>query len=349
VTTGGEMVIFDDEEDFKREKLNAGKWAKVIFDIKDFDSRLIDRALIGCAVEQYQWTTYQNLASKSNISETKEAFIRNGFEEEKHLIKIGSLIQPLIRSKSLSETDTIDSLMKQNTVWLETAIITEVAEFAQVEAHQIAKDVLDHLLLDHMTHASIIASAFADEIDVSKIVDGRYHLQEGRPLQDQMAGVKSVVRQYYNRLKVGIETKVRIHTIISLETYILSQYQNFLKLITDERLRELYATICAVEADHVSMLNSLIDPSEPALELAITGELAEIYNHKRSMRLADKKIETPFKDAFGEDLEHLQILADIADDLGIVELINRIPVDIPAPEPSLTIDGYITELIASHG
>lgn len=350
------MVGFNEAEEYDPAEQKTGGWVREPLDAVDLNPEIVDRILVDYAAERYQWLNYQGLASKVNGSEIKRVFIQNSFEEEGHLKDIGSLLPFRMMSSPPGRVDSgfvnADRYIRQETVGLENAVISGFAEFGQVEPERGVKNTFEYILLDHVAHAKSFNGMFSRELDVSdsdpkSLIDNcRYDRWEGRPLHDQFIRTDDLVKEHYDYEEIDPVTKIRIYTMIAVEMTLLNQFQSYIKKATDQDLRNFYALVCGIEVEHVAMLNSLIDPFEPSLELAITGELMEIYNHKRSMgQVGNRDADRSVYHAFKEDLEHLRVLVDIADELGIIGIIERIPADISAPVPELSVDEYISELM----
>jgi hypothetical protein len=80
----------------------------------------------------------------------------------------------------------------------------------------------------------------------------------------------------------------------------------------NDDLRRLYAEICDVEEEHVTMYESLIDPSETSLEKLLIHEFTEVCNYHAAYKdESDPRLKAIWEEFMAYELEHLQIAADL--------------------------------------
>jgi hypothetical protein len=80
----------------------------------------------------------------------------------------------------------------------------------------------------------------------------------------------------------------------------------------DPRARELYAEIGEVEEEHVSMYESLLDPTETLLERQVFHQLMEVYNYYHCYtHESDPRIRDIWDEFLHMELAHLQMWGEM--------------------------------------
>ena len=94
-----------------------------------------------------------------------------------------------------------------------------------------------------------------------------YGLKNLRPIRS---------RKHYDKNVATTQTKVNILTVLSAEQQTHNFYAEHGFMYADHILRETYAEIKDVEEEHVTMYESLIDPSETMFEKLLIHEFTEV-------------------------------------------------------------------------
>ena len=79
----------------------------------------------------------------------------------------------------------------------------------------------------------------------------------------------------------------------------------------NDDLRRTYAEICDVEEEHVTMYESLIDPTETMLEKWVLHEFTEVCTYYNCYKdEVDEKIKQVWEEFLAMEIEHLKIAAE---------------------------------------
>src|SRR5690606_2665934 len=87
------------------------------------------------------------------------------------------------------------------------------------------------------------------------------------------------LREPYDRTHADPITKLNALTIMAGEQQTLNFYLNIGPVFSDPVARQLYAEIAAIEEQHVTQYESIVDPNETWLEKWLIHEATEAYNY----------------------------------------------------------------------
>ena len=134
----------------------------------------------------------------------------------------------------------------------------------------------------------------------------------GRPTQHHHNCNILRLRRAYDKSKASPQTKVNILTVLSGEQQTHNYYGEHGFEYGNELLRETYAEIKDVEEEHVTMYESLIDPSETMFEKLLIHEFTEVCNYYTCLEdEVDDKIKKYWEMFLDIELGHLQLAANI--------------------------------------
>jgi hypothetical protein len=143
---------------------------------------------------------------------------------------------------------------------------------AQAHRFGLLED-FDHLyrfsaLLDRLEgkDANTLTQSYTD------IVPGRATHEEHRAAEDD-------VRLHYDKSKATPLSKLHCMTLVASEQQTENYYCNISPLFADPVARQLYSEISAIEEQHVTHYESLIDPNETWMEKWLLHEATEVYNY----------------------------------------------------------------------
>ena len=232
---------------------------------------------------------------------------------EKQLIALMSRIED-------SQQTTANWMGPENQTVLETTLGYEqvavdlTAWMAQNEPDEYVKKTFDFGLLEDFDHLYRY-SQFAymrEGVKPNDIVQGQTDVIIGRPTQHHHNDNGLRIRKPYNKKTAHPQTKVNILTLLSGEQQTHNYYAEHGFMYGDHVLRETYAEIKDVEEEHVTMYESLIDPSETLWEKLLLHEFTEVCNYYTCMEdEVDERIKKTWELFLDIELGHLQVAADL--------------------------------------
>ena len=207
-----------------------------------------------------------------------------------------------------------DQSILETTLGYEQVAVDLTAWLAQNEPDKYVKEVFDFGLLEDFDHLYRYAQfAYAREgIEPSAIVQCQTDVITGRPTQfhHNCNGLRK--RKHYNKTSASPQTKVNILTVLSGEQQTHNYYAEHGFMYVDHILREIYAEIKDVEEEHVTMYESLIDPTESMWEKLLIHEFTEVCNYYTCMEdEVDERIKKTWEIFLDMELNHLKIASDL--------------------------------------
>ena len=207
-----------------------------------------------------------------------------------------------------------DQSVLETTLGYEQVAVDLTAWMAQNEPDNYVKETFDFGLLedfDHLYRYSQFAY-MTEGIEPSGIVQGQTDVIVGRPTQHHHNCNGIRLRKHYDKKTAHPQTKVNILTLLSGEQQTHNYYAEHGFMYGDHVLRETYAEIKDVEEEHVTMYESLIDPTESMWEKFLIHEFTEVCNYYTCMEdEVDDRIKKTWELFLDMELGHLQIAADL--------------------------------------
>lgn len=237
----------------------------------------------------------------------KHCWVRKSDDSE-----LNKLLVNIRRIEDMQQT-TINWLSPFNQTVLDTTLGYEqvavdlTAWLAQNEDDAYVKETFDFGLLedfDHLYRYSQFA-AMIEETDPNDILKGQTDVLVGRPTQFHHNDNSIRIRKPYDKEKTSPKTKVNILTLISGEQQTHNFYAEHGFMYGNTDLKRLYAEICDVEEEHVTMYETLIDPKETMFEKWLIHELTEAscyYNCYIDEQ--DKRMKQIFEEMFMMEMGH---------------------------------------------
>ena len=207
-----------------------------------------------------------------------------------------------------------DQSVLDTTLAYEQVAVDLTAWLAQNEPDKYVKEVFDFGLLEDFDHLYRYAQfAYAREgTKPCDIVQGQTDVITGRPTQHHHNCNGLRKRKHYDKTTASPQTKVNILTVLSGEQQTHNFYAEHGFMYGDHTLRETYAEIKDVEEEHVTMYESLIDPSESLWEKFLVHEFTEVCNYYTCMEdEVDERIKKTWEVFLDMELGHLQIASEL--------------------------------------
>ena len=230
-----------------------------------------------------------------------------------------NLVAKIRRIEDQQQT-TINWLAPANQSVLDTTLGYEqvavdlTAWLAQNEPDEYVKETLDFGLLEDFDHLYRYAqySYLTEGTNPNDIVHGMTDVVLGRPTQNHHNCNGMRIRKPYDKTNTSPQTKANVLTIVSAEQQTHNFYAEHGFMYGNDDLRRTYAEICDVEEEHVTMYETLIDPSETWLEKWVTHEFTEVCNYYTCYKdEIDPKLKQIWEEFLMMEVEHLQLAAKV--------------------------------------
>lgn len=207
-----------------------------------------------------------------------------------------------------------DQSVLETTLAYEQVAVDLTAWMAQNEPDEYVKETFDFGLLedfDHLYRYSQFAY-MVEGIKPDSIVQNNTDVVIGRPTQHHHNYNGLRIRKHYDKNTAHPQTKVNILTLLSGEQQTHNYYAEHGFMYGDKILREAYAEIKDVEEEHVTMYESLIDPTESLWEKLLIHEFTEVCNYYTYVKdEVDDRIKKTWELFLEIELGHLQVAADL--------------------------------------
>ena len=205
-----------------------------------------------------------------------------------------------------------DQSVLETTLGYEQVAVDLTAWLAQNEPDKYVKDTFNFGLLEDFDHLYRYAQfAYMREgIEPNDIVQGQTDVIIGRPTQHHHNCNSLRLRKHYDKSAASPQTKVNILTVLSGEQQTHNFYAEHGFMYGDHVLRETYAEIKDVEEEHVTMYESLIDPSETMFEKLLLHEFTEVCNYYTCLEdEVDEEIKKYWEIFLDMEIDNLQLAA----------------------------------------
>ena len=207
-----------------------------------------------------------------------------------------------------------DQSVLETTLGYEQVAVDLTAWMAQNEPDEYVRETFDFGLLedfDHLYRYSQFAY-MTEGIKPNAIVQDKTDVVVGRPTQHHHNNNGLRIRKPYDKNTAHPQTKVNILTLLSGEQQTHNYYAEHGFMYGNPVLRETYAEIKDVEEEHVTMYESLIDPTETLWEKLLIHEFTEVCNYYTCMEdEPDERIKKTWELFLDLELGHLQVAADL--------------------------------------
>ncbi len=269
-----------------------------------------------------------NRMEVDNYTRTRQ-ILMNGIETEawgfKHCFvrkctdsDLNKLLVKVRRIEDMQQT-TVNWLSPVNQTVLDTTLGYEqvavdlTAWLAQNEPDEYVKETFNFGLLedfDHLYRYSQFAYMI-EETDPNEILHEMTDVLIGRPTQNHHNCNAVRIRKPYKKDEVSPVTKVNILTLISGEQQTHNYYAEHGFMYGNTDLKRLYAEICDVEEEHVTMYETLVDPTETMLEKWLVHEFTEVCNYYNCYKdEADDRLKLIWEEFMQMEIGHLQLAAE---------------------------------------
>ena len=207
-----------------------------------------------------------------------------------------------------------DQSVLETTLGYEQVAVDLTAWMAQNEPDPYVKETFDFGLLEDFDHLYRYSqwAYFEHGISPNDIVQGQTDIMLSRPTQYHHNDATLRLRKPYDKATADPQTKVNIYTLVSGEQQTHNYYAEHGMEYGNQCIRETYAEIKDVEEEHVSMYESLIDPTESCFEKLLLHEFTEVCNYYTCVEdEVDERIKKIWEMFLEYEIGHLKIAADL--------------------------------------
>ena len=207
-----------------------------------------------------------------------------------------------------------DQSVLETTLGYEQVAVDLTAWLAQNEPDPYVKETFDFGLLEDFDHLYRYSqwAYMVHGIDPNDILQAKTDVIIGRPTQHHHNCNIIRMRKPYDKTKATPQTKINILTVLSGEQQTHNYYGEHGFEYGNELLRETYAEIKDVEEEHVTMYESLIDPTESFYEKLLLREFLEVcVYHNCYEDEIHPKLKQIWEEFLAIEINHLQTAAEL--------------------------------------
>jgi hypothetical protein len=241
-----------------------------------------------------------------------------------------------------------DQTVLETTIGYEQVAIELTAYLARTEPDEYVKQAFDFGLLedfDHLYRYSQLLDLIHGK-DPNEILQGRTDVLPARPTQDHHNHPFLRVLNHYEKTRAHPRSKVNILTLMAGEQQTMNFYKTVGNFYGSPDARQLYAEISAVEEEHVTQYESLMDPTETWLEKWVLHEYTECANYYTCLETeVDPRIKKVWEIFLQCELEHLRIAGEALRRLQGKDPQELCGTELPTPATFETNREYVTRVI----
>ncbi len=207
-----------------------------------------------------------------------------------------------------------DQSILETTLGYEQVAVDLTAWMAQNEPDEYVKETFNFGLLEDFDHLYRYSQwAYMEHgISPDDIVQENTDIILGRPTQYHHNCNIVRLRKPYDKATASPQTKINIYTLVSGEQQTHNFYAEHGMQYGNQCIRETYAEIKDVEEEHVTMYESLIDPTESWYEKLLLHEFMEVCTYYNCMiDETDDRLKKIWEMFLDFEIEHLKVAADI--------------------------------------
>ncbi len=254
-----------------------------------------------------------------NGIETESWSFKHAFVRKSNDTDLNKILVNIRRIEDMQQT-TVNWLCPVNQTVLDTTLGYEqvavdlTAWLAQNEPDEYVRETFNFGLSEDFDHLYRYAqfAYILEETNPNEILHNNTDVTLARPTQYHHNDNAIRIRMAYDKEKTSPITKVNILTLVSAEQQTHNFYAEHGFMYGNTDLKRLYAEICDVEEEHVTMYESLIDPNETWFEKWLIHEFVEVCNYYNCYKDETcEKLKLIWEEMFQMELAHLQIAAEM--------------------------------------
>ena len=259
------------------------------------------RQILMNGIEIEAWNFKHNFARITDDDETKE------------FLAMAKRIEDM-QQTTVNWMTPSDQSVLETTLGYEQVAVDLTAWLAQNEPDAYVRETFDFGLLEDFDHLYRYSQwAYMEYgVDPDDIVQNQTDIMLSRPTQNHHNDNILRLRKAYDKTTASPQTKVNILTLVSGEQQTHNYYAEHGMEYGNECIRKTYAEIKDVEEEHVTMYESLIDPTESLYEKLLIHEFTEVCTYYNCMEDEVDDILKPVWEEFVDyELGHLAVAAEL--------------------------------------
>lgn len=259
------------------------------------------RQILMNGIEIEAWNFKHNFARNSQNTEINKIIAQSRRIEDMH-------------QTTINWFTPCDQSVLETTLGFEQVAVDVTAWLAQNEPDEYVKETFNFGLLEDFDHLYRYAqwAYMIHGLDPNYILQGQTDVVISRPTQQHHNDNSLRLRRHYDKATASPQTKVNIYTLVAAEQETHNYYAEHGNMYGNETLRKTFAEIKDVEEEHVTMYESLIDPTETPLEKLLLHEYVEVCNYYNCLKDEDdEKLKLVWEEFLSHEIEHLHIAANL--------------------------------------
>lgn len=312
--------------------------AKKPFNKTEVDCYTRTRQILMNGIEIEAWNFKHNFARITDDNEVKE------------FLAVSKRIEDAQQTTINWQTPADQSVL-ETTLGYEQVAVDLTAWMAQNEPDEYVKETFDFGLLEDFDHLYRYSQwAYLEHgISPNDIVQGQTDIIIGRPTQNHHNCNIIRLRKPYDKKTASPQTKVNIYTLVSGEQQTHNFYAEHGMQYGNQCIRETYAEIKDVEEEHVTMYESLIDPTESLYEKLLLHEFTEVCTYYTCMiDETDNRLKKIWEMFLDFEIGQLKIAAEIFQKRENRDAEEVIGTDIVIPCRFKSQKEYVTKILNSQ-
>jgi hypothetical protein len=231
------------------------------------------------------------------------------------------------------------------------AVVDLTAVIARSESDPYLQHALEFTLVEHIDHLYRCANLLhlQDGSRATSILGNLTPVEPGRPTIAQHRHPFDDVRKHYDRHSIGMLSRMHVLTILSIEQDTMSFYMNGCSTPTDALARGFFQEIGQIEEQHVTHIESLLDPLESWLEREVMHHYNECYMYYSFlMQEVDRRLRQIWELHLHMEFEHLRIACEMMQKFQGIEPEEILPKELPEPARLESHKEYLRTVIAAQ-
>jgi hypothetical protein len=220
------------------------------------------------------------------------------------------------------------------TLGYEQVAIEVTASIAQSEPDPYLGQVYRFGLLEDFDHLYRYSALYerTEGKDPNNILQSYTDILPGRPTAEEHRAPQDDLRDYYKRSAAAPVTKMNAYTLVAGEYQTHDFYMTVGPMFSDPLARQLYAEIAAIEEQHVTQYESIIDPSESWLEKWLLHEANEVYNYMSCVQYeTNATVKSIWERFLAYELGQLHFVMDLFKRIENRDPAEVLPQELPEP------------------
>lgn len=236
----------------------------------------------------------------------------------------------------------------ETTLGFEQVAIEITANVARNEPDPYMKNIYHFGLLEDFDHLYRYSALYDRMVgrDANALLQCYTDIMPGRPTSLEHRAPEDDLREHYDRKKAHVLTKIHAGTIMAAEHQTHDYYMTIGPTFADPVARQLYAEIAAIEEQHVTQYESLIDPNETWLEKWVMHELTEVWNYWCCYQSEDNpRVKEIWERFLAYELGHLHAVMKLMEQIEKRDPHSIVPKTLPKPIKFESQRAYVLDVL----